>query len=117
MPIDPQQLKMGEKVELEHTKDPSISRRIAMDHLKEIPDYYTRLEEMENKAKEEGKFTPVEKAVIDPDTKNKIEKKVEQAYSYVSRNRVWSRKALEYNRLYRSILKSSGNHIRYALAR
>ena len=45
------QLKMGEHVELEHTSNPLIARRIAADHLKEFPDYYTRLGKMEREAK------------------------------------------------------------------
>ena len=47
---DPKQLKMGIKVEMEHTTDVIISRKIALDHLKEIPDYYTRLDKMEKEA-------------------------------------------------------------------
>ena len=47
---DSKQLKMGIKVEMEHTTTPAISRKIALDHLKEIPDYYTRLDEMEKAA-------------------------------------------------------------------
>lgn len=47
---DPEQLKMGIKVEMEHTTNTLISRKIALDHLKEIPDYYTRLDEMEKAA-------------------------------------------------------------------
>jgi len=45
-----QQLKMGIKVEYEHTGDKDISKEIAIDHLAEIPDYYTRLANMERKA-------------------------------------------------------------------
>jgi hypothetical protein len=47
---DPKQLEMGIKVEMEHTTDPLISRKIALDHLEEIPDYYTRLAKMEKEA-------------------------------------------------------------------
>ena len=47
------QLEMGIKVEMEHTSDKSIAKEIAMDHLKEFPDYYTRLNTMEDKAKKE----------------------------------------------------------------
>ena len=47
---DPKQLKMGIDVEMEHTTNPVISRKIALDHLKEIPDYYTRLDKMEKAA-------------------------------------------------------------------
>lgn len=41
------ELKMGQNVELEHTKDITAAKDIAMDHLSEIPDYYTRLKKME----------------------------------------------------------------------
>jgi hypothetical protein len=44
------QLAMGIKIEMEHTADKEIAREIAMDHLAEIPDYYTRLKNMETKA-------------------------------------------------------------------
>ena len=47
---DPKQLEMGIKVEMEHTSCPTISRKIALDHLVEIPDYYTRLDKMEKEA-------------------------------------------------------------------
>lgn len=41
------QLKMGIEVEKEHTKDSAKAREIALDHLLELPDYYTRLKKME----------------------------------------------------------------------
>ena len=47
---DPEQLKMGIKVEMEHTTNPLISKKISLDHLAEIPDYYTRLAQMEKEA-------------------------------------------------------------------
>jgi len=47
---DAKELEMGIKVEMEHTTLPIVSRKIAMDHLKEIPDYYTRLDKMESEA-------------------------------------------------------------------
>jgi hypothetical protein len=46
---DPKELKMGIKVEMEHTKNKTIAKRIALDHLAELPDYYTRLLKMEGK--------------------------------------------------------------------
>lgn len=49
------ELKMGIKVEMEHTDDPDKAKEIAMDHLMEISDYYTRLEIMENEAKKDIK--------------------------------------------------------------
>lgn len=48
--IDDEELKRGIEVEMEHTTSPAISRRIALDHLAEIPDYYTRLDKMEKEA-------------------------------------------------------------------
>lgn len=47
---DPAQLRMGIKVEHEHTDDPAEAEKIARDHLAEIPDYYTRLMKMEKEA-------------------------------------------------------------------
>lgn len=46
------QLKMGIKVEGEHTGDKKMSRMIALQHLDELPDYYSRLKKVE-KIKEE----------------------------------------------------------------
>jgi hypothetical protein len=45
--FDKKQLSRGIEVEKEHTEDPNISKRIAKDHLSELPDYYTRLDRME----------------------------------------------------------------------
>ncbi len=47
---DSKELKMGIKIEMEHTTNSIISKRIALDHLAEIPDYYTRLIKMEKDA-------------------------------------------------------------------
>lgn len=41
------QLAMGIEVEQEHTKNQAMAREIALDHLSEMPDYYTRLDKME----------------------------------------------------------------------
>lgn len=49
---DSDELKMGIEVEYEHTTNPMMSRKISMDHLVEIPDYYTRLKRMEEEADE-----------------------------------------------------------------
>lgn len=43
------ELSMGIKVEKEHTSDEKVAKEIALDHLKELPDYYTRLKKMERK--------------------------------------------------------------------
>ena len=41
------QLAQGIRVEMEHTDDPREAREIALDHLMELPDYYSRLAKME----------------------------------------------------------------------
>lgn len=45
--VDPKELKMGIEVEKEHTPDEDVVTRIALDHLAELPDYYTKLKKME----------------------------------------------------------------------
>jgi uncharacterized protein DUF5661 len=60
-PFDVEQFRMGMDVELEHGlhdattnvsgDDPHVTARIALAHLNEFPDYYTRLERMEEEAK------------------------------------------------------------------
>lgn len=41
------QLRQGIEVEHEHTKNSTMAREIALDHLRELPDYYTRLKKVE----------------------------------------------------------------------
>ncbi|MBT3362102.1 MAG: hypothetical protein HN929_07475 [Chloroflexi bacterium] len=60
--FDVEQFRMGMDVELEHGRvdrrtnvtnnDPYITGKIALAHLNEFPDYYTRLEQMEEEAEE-----------------------------------------------------------------
>jgi hypothetical protein len=60
-PFDVEQFRAGMDVELEHGShdpttdvtgdDPIITGKIALAHLNEFPDYYTRLEAMEEEAK------------------------------------------------------------------
>lgn len=45
--IDPEELKMGIKIELEHTKNHQLAKEIAQDHLYEDPKYYTKLKKVE----------------------------------------------------------------------
>ena len=42
------QLDKGIKVELEHTDDEDIAREIAFDHIWEDPEYYDKLEDIED---------------------------------------------------------------------
>lgn len=43
------QLKMGKKIEMEHTSNPRVAKKIAMDHIMEFKGkpYYTKLVAME----------------------------------------------------------------------
>jgi len=60
-PFDVDQFRSGMDVELEHgardlptnvtDDDPFVTGKIALAHLNEFPDYYTRLEQMEEQAK------------------------------------------------------------------
>lgn len=48
--VNPEELEMGIQVEQEHIKDPEVAEKVALDHLAEIGDYYTRLKKMEVEA-------------------------------------------------------------------
>jgi uncharacterized protein DUF5661 len=62
VPFGPEQFRMGMNVELEHGlrdpatdvtgSDPVLTAKIALAHLNEFPDYYTRLKRMEKEATE-----------------------------------------------------------------
>lgn len=41
--VNPNQLSLGVQIEMEHSNDPEIAKEIAMDHLTEDPEYYTKL--------------------------------------------------------------------------
>lgn len=43
------QVEKGIKVEMEHTKNADSARKIALDHLAEVPDYYDKLKQVEGK--------------------------------------------------------------------
>ena len=42
-----EELKKGIEVEMEHTEDPEEAKKIAMDRIEEDPEYYSKLEGME----------------------------------------------------------------------
>lgn len=52
---DPDQIKRGKKVEHEHTTQDDISKVITKHHLAEDPEYYDKLEDMENLPKKKPK--------------------------------------------------------------
>lgn len=64
-PFDVEQFRMGMDVELEHglhdlltnvtDGDPVVTGKIALAHLNEFPDYYTRLARMEDEAKRDSR--------------------------------------------------------------
>jgi len=73
---DPQQLAMGIEVEMEHTDNEEIAKRIAKDHLDEFPDYYTRLAKMEDEAKQDHEISEA----IDIGRRNKfLARKIQQS--------------------------------------
>jgi inorganic pyrophosphatase len=45
--FDKKELKTGTEHELEHTNDPKVAQQIAVDHLKEDSEYYTKLKQIE----------------------------------------------------------------------
>ena len=45
--VDKDELEKGVQHEMEHTNDQYIARLIVLDHLYEIPDYYTQLEKID----------------------------------------------------------------------
>lgn len=63
VPFDVEQFRAGMDVELEHgthdpatnvtDDDPTVTGKIALAHLNEFPDYYTRLQKMEAEAEAE----------------------------------------------------------------
>jgi Protein of unknown function (DUF5661) len=65
-PFDVEQFRMGMDVELEHGlhdpstnvthDDPVVTAKIALAHLNEFPDYYTRLARMEQEAEREHRL-------------------------------------------------------------
>ena len=66
--VDLEQFRMGLGVELEHGShdpatnvtddDETVTGKIALAHLREIPDYYTRLAAMEGEAEREAAVPP-----------------------------------------------------------
>lgn len=55
--VDKKELEMGIEVEMEHTTDKRLARRIALDHLVEkgLPNYYSLLKKMEEDGKKANK--------------------------------------------------------------
>ena len=79
--FDKEQLKIGEKIEYEHTCDKTKARRIAMDHLAEFPDYYKELKKMEDKLDKKKKKSTKSTKQNMPQKQPKTYKKNEQIKS------------------------------------
>jgi len=47
--VDPKELQMGIKTEMEHTNDKEEAKKIALQHLAEDPHYYSKLKKIEKK--------------------------------------------------------------------
>jgi hypothetical protein len=64
---DSEELAKGIEIEMEHTDDEAIATEIAKDHLTEIPDYYSRLIDMENDAEDNSIEIDIELDIPDVD--------------------------------------------------
>ncbi len=63
--FSPKEIKMGHKVEMEHTSSPRIAAEITRDHLTENPKYYSKL-------KQAGLADELKKGKIGPECKTKL---------------------------------------------
>lgn len=93
--FDSKQLEMGIKAELEHTKNKSLAKEIAKDHLKEDPKYYTKLKKMESKSLTEKSHWAKRKS-------ENGKKTVKQEYSTHKKRRNETGAAREQNRRVRN---------------
>jgi hypothetical protein len=89
--VDPKELKMGIEIEMEHTDNKVKAKKIALDHLAELPDYYTRLKAMEKKGEKEKNegFSDFNQA-RKQDTKNTLKAKRKIAAKKKKRNKMKS---------------------------
>lgn len=55
--VSKRELERGTKVEMEHTSIKNFARKIALDHLKEDPNYYKKLYKMEGNRRKRVSFT------------------------------------------------------------
>lgn len=70
MSIDPKEIELGTKHEHEHTQDDALARKIAMDHLKDDPHYYTKLKKAG--LEQEGALTPTERGMEECDAMDAV---------------------------------------------
>lgn len=90
-----EELKKGIRVEIEHTSDAVVALEIAMDHLKEDPEYYSKLEkienpnnanvDMDNKIKElENRIQSLEALITSNEKEIEIEEIISEDLEYVN---------------------------------
>jgi hypothetical protein len=82
------QLAKGIKAEKEHTTDMLVAKEIALDHLNELPDYYDRLEKMEeaDNPSAPAKATPTQPAVTPPSAGSSIDALAQPADTAVDKD-------------------------------
>lgn len=80
--FDAKQLRIGAKHEHEHTSDDDIASEIAMDHLSEDPDYYTKLKQVEKALPKKSKDKPVKKTPSSKASKKQTGKTGKPRYTY-----------------------------------
>jgi hypothetical protein len=68
-------IEKGTKHEMEHTKDPLVAKKIAMDHLKEDPHYYEKLAKVGLEERMHGLTDSQKQSIV-----NKIEKEYEHLH-------------------------------------
>jgi Fe-Mn family superoxide dismutase len=73
-------LDQGIKTEIEHTTDKSIAREIAMDHIYEDPNYYTKLKQIETEGLEEDGQKTSDKNMDDYKKQNNPSGKVKDPF-------------------------------------
>lgn len=78
---DPNELSAGIEVEYEHTPDSMVAKKIAMDHLAELPDYYTRLKAMESGGKADANAAAV--PIGDAEPEEEVDEKEKEPASQI----------------------------------
>lgn len=73
--IDRTQLKLGIKIEKEHTLDNKLAAEIAIDHLTEDPEYYSKLNHA-GLADELGATNPIKDVSLEIDIKDPVIEKI-----------------------------------------
>ena len=69
--VDPKTIEQGMQVESEHTPDPASQKKICLDHISEMPDYYDRLVQMEGNTGEQKQAVVPKQGESDKNKENK----------------------------------------------